>query len=67
MLSKEQQMLIEAEYYNPISIGDYSFNVHDFGKKMASIHLWEYQVEVYMIIVLEWNSLLMILLKIIES
>ena len=32
-LSKEQQMLIEAGYYNPVSVGDYSLNVYDFGNK----------------------------------
>lgn len=33
LLSKEKQMLIEAGYYNPVSIGDYSLNVYDFGNK----------------------------------
>ena len=33
LLSKEKQMLIEAGYYNPISVGDYSLNVYDFGNK----------------------------------
>ena len=31
LLSKEKQMLTEAGYYNPVSVGDYSLNVHDFG------------------------------------
>ena len=33
LLSKEKQMLTEAGYYNPVSIGDYSLNVYDFGNK----------------------------------
>ena len=33
LLSKEKQILIEAGYYNPVSIGDYSLNVYDFGKE----------------------------------
>lgn len=33
LLSQEKQMLTEAGYYNPVSIGDYSLNVHDFGNK----------------------------------
>ena len=31
LLSKEKQMLTEAGYYNPVSVGDYLLNVHDFG------------------------------------
>ena len=31
--SQEKQMLTEAGYYNPVSVGDYSLNVHDFGNK----------------------------------
>lgn len=33
LLSKEKQMLTEAGYYNPVSVGDYSLNVHDFGNQ----------------------------------
>ena len=33
LLSKEKQMLTEAGYYNPVSVGDYSLNVYDFGNK----------------------------------
>lgn len=33
LLSKEKQMLTEAGYYDPVSVGDYSLNVHDFGNK----------------------------------
>ena len=36
LLSKEKQMLIEAGYYNPVSIGDYSLNVYDFGNKKGN-------------------------------
>ena len=32
-LLKEMQMLTDAGYYNPVSVGDYSLNVHDFGNK----------------------------------
>ena len=33
LLSKEKQMLTEAGYYNPVSVGDYSLNVYDLGNK----------------------------------
>ena len=32
LLAKEKKMLIEAGYYNPVSVGDYSLNVYDFGE-----------------------------------
>ncbi|WP_051411473.1 alpha/beta fold hydrolase [Ruminococcus flavefaciens] len=31
--NKETEMLKEAGYYNPVSVGDYSLNVYDFGNK----------------------------------
>ncbi len=33
LVSKEKQMLKEAGYYNPVSVGDYSLNVYDYGNK----------------------------------
>lgn len=33
LLSKEKKMLTKAGYYNPVSVGDYSLNVHDFGNQ----------------------------------
>ena len=33
LLAKEKKMLIEAGYYNSVSVGDYSLNVYDFGNK----------------------------------
>ncbi len=33
MLSKEKQMLIDAGYYNPVSVGDYSLNVYKYGNE----------------------------------
>ena len=33
LLSKEKQILIEAGYYNSVSVGDYSLNVYDFGNQ----------------------------------
>lgn len=36
LLSKEKQMLTEAGYFNPVSVGDYSLNVYDFGNKHGS-------------------------------
>ena len=33
LLSKEKKMLTEAGYYDPVSVGDYSLNVHDFGNE----------------------------------
>lgn len=32
-VSKELKMLTDAGYYNPVSVGDYSLNVYDFGNK----------------------------------
>lgn len=36
LLSKEKQILTEAGYFNPVSVGDYSLNVYDFGNKNGS-------------------------------
>ncbi len=33
LVSKEKKMLKKAGYYNPVSVGDYSLNVYDYGNK----------------------------------